>query len=118
LTLHTGSAHNHHLNSYPDRTVDLEGPVVVTRGGLHAERVAGPRPDRRHVRLSRPITDHLKGRDPEVAAGIGVQGRRAGLARGLPFLDDRHEPPDLRVLRPVAGAGRVDRGDGEATHSR
>jgi len=40
--------------------------------------------------------------------------RAGGLARGLPFLDDRDEPPDLRVLRPVAGSGRVDRGDREA----
>ena len=37
-----------------------------------------------------------------------------GLARGLPFLDLGDEPPDLRVLRPVAGSRRVDRGDREA----
>jgi len=44
----------------------------------------------------------------------GRPRRAGGLARRLPFLDDRDEPPDLRVLRPVAGSRRVDRGDREA----
>ena len=44
----------------------------------------------------------------------GGPRRSAGLARGLSFLDERDEPPDLRVLRPVTGTWRVDRGDRKA----
>src|SRR4051812_43231639 len=44
----------------------------------------------------------------------GGPRRAERLARGLPLLDERDEPPDLRMLRPVAGTWRVDRGDREA----
>lgn len=38
----------------------------------------------------------------------------AGSPAGPPLLDDREEPVDLRVLGPVAGSRRVDRGGREA----
>jgi myo-inositol-1-phosphate synthase len=61
------------------------------------------------VQRGLPVGDEL--RRHHLAEG---RPRRAGgLTRGQPFLDDRDEPPYLRVLGPVAGSRRVDRGDRE-----
>lgn len=47
-------------------------------------------------------------------ATVSQRAGPGGLARGQPSLDLGDEPADPRVLRPVAGSGRVDRGDREA----